>query len=199
MDQMLTYSNTPTTIVSNVHGENLERAQALCIYQAIHYSKRQVRASGFISRCSADDCLQPGWSPLRQMMWRSSNLRRCFQHYSFGNMFNPLKTKRRLLYSKTQSVPRCKHFSTRLQKLISLCCMGQKSLFVIIIFLHRLGRLTCSGIDALSSFPGAPTISSCSEFVVEGVFRQSVVIHFLKVVDPILFLFGYYILYSRDL
>jgi hypothetical protein len=28
--------------------------------------------------------------------------------------FNPLKTKRRLLYLKTQSVPRCKHFPSRL-------------------------------------------------------------------------------------
>jgi len=28
--------------------------------------------------------------------------------------FNPLKTKRRLLYLKTQFVPRCKHFSSRL-------------------------------------------------------------------------------------
>jgi len=27
---------------------------------------------------------------------------------------NPLKTKRRPLYLKTQSVPRCKHFSSRL-------------------------------------------------------------------------------------
>jgi len=27
---------------------------------------------------------------------------------------NPLKTKSRLLYLKTQSVPRCKHFSSRL-------------------------------------------------------------------------------------
>jgi len=27
---------------------------------------------------------------------------------------NPLKTKRRPLYLKTQSVPRCKHFSFRL-------------------------------------------------------------------------------------
>jgi len=27
---------------------------------------------------------------------------------------NPLKTKRRLLYLKTQSVPRCKHLSPRL-------------------------------------------------------------------------------------
>jgi hypothetical protein len=28
---------------------------------------------------------------------------------------------------------------------------------IIIIFLHGLGRLTCSGIDALPSFSGAPT------------------------------------------
>ena len=31
-----------------------------------------------------------------------------------GIINNPLKTKRRLLYLKTQSVPRCKHFSSRL-------------------------------------------------------------------------------------
>jgi hypothetical protein len=44
---------------------------------------------------------------------------------------------------------------------------------IILIFLHGLGRLTCSGIDAFSSFPGASTISSPSRFVVEGVFRKS--------------------------
>jgi len=32
---------------------------------------------------------------------------------------NLLKTKRRLLYLKTQSVPRCKHFSSRFQKPLS--------------------------------------------------------------------------------
>jgi len=31
-----------------------------------------------------------------------------------GEIFNPLKTKLRLVYLKTQSVPRCKHFSSRL-------------------------------------------------------------------------------------
>ena len=56
-----------------------------------------------------------------------------------------------------------------------------------IIFLHGLGRLICSGIDALPSFPGASTISSSSGFVVEGMFRESVVIHSLKVADPIFF------------
>jgi len=73
------------------------------------------------------------------------------------------------------------------------------NIIIIIIFLHGLGRLTCSGIDAFPSFPGASTISSSSVFVVEDVFRESVVVHSLKVVYPILFLFGSYILYSRDL
>ena len=31
-----------------------------------------------------------------------------------------------------------------------------------LFFLHGLGRLTCSGIDALPSFPGTSTISSSS-------------------------------------
>ena len=72
-------------------------------------------------------------------------------------------------------------------------------IIIIIIFLHGLGRLTCSGIDALPSFPGASTVSSSSGFVVKGVSRQPVVIHSLEVVDPILFVFGSYILCSRDL
>ena len=40
-------------------------------------------------------------------------------------------------------------------------------IIIIIIFLHGLGHLTRSGIDALPSFPGASTISSSSRFVVE--------------------------------
>jgi len=70
--------------------------------------------------------------------------------------------------------------------------------FIIFIILG-LGRLTCSGIDALPSFPGASTVSSSSGFVFEGVFRQSVFIHSLKAVDPNLSVFGSYILYSRDI
>jgi hypothetical protein len=58
---------------------------------------------------------------------------------------------------------------------------------IIIIFLHGLGRLTCSGVDALPSFPVATTISSCSRFVVEGVFREFGVVHSFKIVDSILF------------
>ena len=70
---------------------------------------------------------------------------------------------------------------------------------IITIFLHGLGRLTCSGIDALPSFPGASTISSSSRFVVEDVFRESGVVHSFKVVDPVLFVFESHVLYSRDL
>jgi hypothetical protein len=46
-------------------------------------------------------------------------------------------------------------------------------IITIIIFLHGLGCLTCSSIDALPSFPGVPMISSSSRFVVEGVFQES--------------------------
>ena len=34
--------------------------------------------------------------------------------HPIGFRINPLQTKRILLYLKTQSVPRCKHFSSRL-------------------------------------------------------------------------------------
>jgi hypothetical protein len=38
----------------------------------------------------------------------------CCRPVSAFPLFNPLQTKRKLLYLKTQSVPRCKHFSSRL-------------------------------------------------------------------------------------
>jgi hypothetical protein len=44
---------------------------------------------------------------------------------------NSLKTKLRLLYLKTQFVQRCKHFSSQLQKPISLRWKVKKSLFVL--------------------------------------------------------------------
>ena len=53
-------------------------------------------------------------------------------------------------------------------------------IIIIIIFLHGLGHLTCSGIDALPSFPGASTVSSSPRFVVEGLFRESGVVHSFK-------------------
>ena len=46
-------------------------------------------------------------------------------------LFNPLKPMRKRLYLNPQSVPRCKHFSSRLQKPLSLCYKWHKSLFVL--------------------------------------------------------------------
>ena len=73
------------------------------------------------------------------------------------------------------------------------------TIIIIIIFLHGLGRLACCGIDALPSFPGVSTVSSSSVFIVEGVFRDSGVVHSFEVVDPVLFVFGSHVLYSRNL
>ena len=72
-------------------------------------------------------------------------------------------------------------------------------MMIIIIFLHGLGRVTCSGVDALPSFPRESTVSSSSRFVVEGMFRQSAVVHSFKMVDPVLFVFGSYVVYSGGL
>ena len=70
---------------------------------------------------------------------------------------------------------------------------------IIIIFLHGLGHLTRSGIDTLPSFPGASMISSSLRFVVEAMFQESGVVRSFKMVDPVLFVFGSHVLYSRDL
>jgi hypothetical protein len=72
-------------------------------------------------------------------------------------------------------------------------------IIIIFFFLHALGRLTCSGIDALPSFPGASTVTSSSGVVVEGVFRKSGIAHSFEMVDSVLFVFGFHVLYSRDL
>jgi hypothetical protein len=71
-------------------------------------------------------------------------------------------------------------------------------IFFFFFFFYGLGRLPCSGIEALPSFSGAPTISSPSRLVVDGVFRESSVIHSFKMVDPILFVFGVHFLHSRN-
>jgi len=72
-------------------------------------------------------------------------------------------------------------------------------IIIIIIFLHGLGHLTYSSIDALPSFPGTSTISSTSRFIVEGVFRESGTFHYFKMVDPVFFVSESHVLYSRDL
>ena len=72
-------------------------------------------------------------------------------------------------------------------------------IIIIIFFFHRLGRLTCSGIDALPSFPWASTISSSSRFVGESVFWEFGVVSSFEVIDSVLFVFVSHVLYSRDL
>jgi len=57
------------------------------------------------------------------------------------------------------------------------------------LFRHRSIAIVSWGVQ----------ISSSSTFVVEGVFRQSGVVHPLKVVDPVLFVFESHVLYSRGL
>ena len=53
------------------------------------------------------------------------------QNRCHSSTINPLKTKCRQLYLKTQFVPRSKHFSSWLEEPISLCCNGHKSPFVL--------------------------------------------------------------------
>ena len=45
--------------------------------------------------------------------------------------YQPFKDEAQTALFKTQSVPRCKHFSSRLLNPISLCCKWHKSLFVL--------------------------------------------------------------------
>jgi hypothetical protein len=58
---------------------------------------------------------------------KALNLFTIGQKYRKLTYINLLKTTTRLLYLKTQSVPRCKHFPSRLQKPISLCCKYRAS------------------------------------------------------------------------
>jgi len=60
-----------------------------------------------------------------------------------------------------------RHIFEKIRKIIIIIII----IIIFFFFLHGLGRLTCSGIDALPSFPGAPAIPSSPEFVGEGVFR----------------------------
>jgi len=67
--------------------------------------------------------LPPDVNPITVSKYISYHLSYIIHHVSYHIMyhimsntlrFNPLQTKRRPLHLKTQSVPRCKHFSSRL-------------------------------------------------------------------------------------
>jgi hypothetical protein len=64
---------------------------------------------------------------------------------------------------------------------------------------YDINSLFLSLIHRENRDPGTSTISSPSMFLVEGVFRKSGVVRSFKVNDPVLLVFGSYVLYSRDL
>jgi hypothetical protein len=61
--------------------------------------------------------LNVGLSYIYELNWDTRTTVACFEIVRWRkNLFNLLKTKSRPLYLKAQFVPRCKHFSSRLQK-----------------------------------------------------------------------------------
>jgi hypothetical protein len=108
------------------------------------------------------------------------NAQQAIQIYQYKNIKEELyKINAAIWYNKT----------CRQKQLIPIYSI----IIIFFFFLHGLGRLRCSDIDALPSFPGASTISSSSRFVVEGVFRNSVVVHSFEMVDLVLFVFVYHV------
>jgi len=128
-----------------------------------------------------EERLRPAFGLMLHRMWCSSSVLaniRC-------SIFRVTVTGKKKQQSKKQEVRK-----------------GESHYFIVIIiniFLNGLDHLTCSGINTLPLFPGASTISSFSRFVVEGVFRKSGVVHSFKMVNPVLFVFGSHVLYSRDI
>jgi len=55
----------------------------------------------------------------------------CYNYHFNKYFFNPLRTNSRLLNFMTHFAPCSKHFSSWLQKPISLCCKWHKSLIVL--------------------------------------------------------------------
>ena len=62
----------------------------------------QCRCKGFHSACTV--------TTYKELRFKRNFWRKIIRF----NVLNPWKTKRRMIYLKTQSVPRCKHFSSRL-------------------------------------------------------------------------------------
>ena len=124
---------------------------------------------------------------------------RCLEYFNTS-------LKKKLLIKHTKIIKTPSNCPGRVQKTFLSAFKSQTPCFsdfiiitIFFFFFCGLGRLTCSGIDALPSFPRASTISSSSRFVAEGVFRKSGVVHSFKMVDSVMFVFGSHVLYSRDL
>ena len=98
-----------------------------------------VRYNSFFHIISQKVCISKKLLTIRCVFWfflqpsflnvyhSGKNSARYDKNYSV----NPLKPKRRPLYLKPQSVPRCKHFSSRYKKTTSWRYIGQHSLFVL--------------------------------------------------------------------
>ena len=83
--------------------------------------------------CTVHWCKPPKQDQILKSLSSYCEVKLCFPPISvtFPSKLIFLSTKSRLLYLKTQFVPRSKHLSFRLQKPISLCCKWHKSLFVL--------------------------------------------------------------------
>jgi hypothetical protein len=105
-------------------GKKLENFQICCLFTKKTYTRNKSNHKSWchVLNCAVyGDCIR-AWCAVYYASTSS---------WSVSVLVNPLKTKRKLFYLKTQFVPRSKHFSTRLKNQISLCYIGQKSLFVL--------------------------------------------------------------------
>ena len=78
-----------------------------------------IKRSLIINKHNGMAAIKPAVTIQYYSINRYTNLKRNILKFNLSiyfnkQCFNPLKTKGRLLYLKTQSVPRCKHFSSRL-------------------------------------------------------------------------------------
>jgi len=82
------------------------------VYTSYVFTLCAVRATKYLSTSPA---MQGDLVPVARVdVYRATRLKSVRRILADLIYINPLKSKRRLLYLKTQSVPRCKHFSSRL-------------------------------------------------------------------------------------
>ena len=77
-----------------------------------HVSTAFTSAEKAVGTRQIGDCMGPTGGLNKRKSLTTTKNRKVF--LSLPTRIKPLKTKRRLIYIKVQSVPRCKHFSSRL-------------------------------------------------------------------------------------
>jgi hypothetical protein len=88
------------------------KKMSFVLFNEFHSSRSEA-----VSRTVSQEISRPLWNPFFlpvSSIQSRSPLTVLHPVLHIEICFNPLKTKCRLLYLKTQSVPRCKHFSSRL-------------------------------------------------------------------------------------